>query len=102
MAAYTATISAHKTLVANTADSVTFSAAWTRIEIYNRDASAVIFARADGTVAVLSADGTYAIPPGARVQLGPTQTLGATAGAVTEAISLISSGTPAYSVTALG
>lgn len=102
MGSFTATLSAHKTLVANTADTITFSAPFTRLEVYNHDAALFVFVRADGTAAVLSADGTYCIGPGQRVVIGPTEVFGVTAGAVTEAVSLISSGTAAYSVTALG
>lgn len=107
MASYTAVISAHHTLVAATADTVTLSGEFngqqiTRAEVYNHDASAVIYCRADGTTAVAAADGTYSVGPGMARSIPVSQTLSATAGASTEAITLISAGTPAYSVTALG
>lgn len=107
MASYTAVISSHHTLVAATVDTVTLSGEFsgqqiTRVEVYNHDASAVIYCRADGTAAVSAADGTYSVGPGMARQIPASQVLGATADSSTTAISLISAGTPAYSVTALG
>lgn len=107
MASYTAVLSTHHTLTAATVDTVTLSGLLqgmpiTRVEIYNHDATAVIYCRADGTTTVSAADGTYSVGPGMARIIPVSYVLGATAGAATEVITLISAGTPAYSVTAVG
>lgn len=107
MASYTAVLSAHHTLVAATLDTVTLSGTFSgspigRVEVYNHDATAVIYCRADGTAAVSAADGTFSVGPGMARIISTTQNLTGTAASATEAVTLISAGTPAYSVTAVG
>lgn len=96
MASYsvtTGTRSAHaKLLVANTADTVTFADNVYYVEILS-DGAAAMYVRADGTAAVVAAAGTVVLPAGV-VSRYVLRTNG-------NVVSLISSGAPTYSVTAL-
>jgi hypothetical protein len=54
---------ASQTLVAATADSVTFTADFRYVQIYNKDAAALIYATTDGSVPVAGADNTFVVLP---------------------------------------
>lgn len=91
MASYSVSLSKHATLVAATADSVTFTIHRSSVEVKNWDASAVIYFTVDGTTPVSAADNMYRVGPGE----GLVVALAASA----QVVKLISAGTPAYSVT---
>lgn len=89
MAAIALANSKTATLVANTADTITPNApAPCRVEIANNDATAVIWMRMDGTPATVAGDDCQIIPAG--TQFTPP--------GMPNTISLISSGTPQYTV----
>lgn len=90
--------STHQTLVAATADTVNIPLGYPRYEVYSHVSNtATIWYRADGTTAVAGADGTFILEPGQSLILSnPKQ------GGKTVALSLISAGTPSYSVTGVG
>jgi hypothetical protein len=94
MPSYTVKRSKHATLVANTADTVTLTSRPKSIELRNFSSIAVIYYRVDGTVPTVSGDDTY--------RLGPNGTLEVDLPRDVEPpqVGLISSATPAYSVTA--
>lgn len=65
MAAVTATDRTHHgTLVAGSADKVTFPLNYRSVTVRNRATSGVLYARVDGVDAVVGADGTFAVPAG--------------------------------------
>jgi hypothetical protein len=86
--------SKHATLVANTVDTVPFSTKPKSIEVRNRDASAFIFFRTDGTAPTVNGDDTDLLGPGERLEVDATNI-------EPPQVQLISSGTPAYSVRAI-
>lgn len=93
MAAVAGIRSAHATLVAATADTVTLSGGANRTaEIVNHGSDAIYF-RADGTTAVSEADENEVVIGGERLSIRlPSD----------GAISVISAGTPVYSVIVTG
>jgi hypothetical protein len=95
MASCTVKRSKHATLVADTADTVTLTSRPISVELRNFSTTAVIFYRLDGIAATVSGDDTY--------RLGPEETLEVDLPRDVESpqVSLISSGTPVYSVTAI-
>ena len=95
MATYTVRRSKHATLVANTVDTVKFSTKPKTIEVRNLDSTAVIFFRSDGDVPTVSGDDTDRLSPGERLEIDGTSV-------DPPQVQLISSGTPAYSVRAVG
>jgi hypothetical protein len=91
----------HGTLVAATADNVTFPLNYRWVTVVNRGTTD-IFVRIDGVTAVGGADGTFAVAANTSAVLPnllppdePAQGYGANT-----VVSLISSGTPAYSLEA--
>lgn len=68
MASYSDAASAHKTLSGTTADSVTITGG-VRLVVINRDVSAPLYVRGDGTTAVAEAGGTRYVGPGAWVEI---------------------------------
>ena len=91
MAAYTVNHSKSATLVANTADTVTFRSVWSQIEIINRGTD-YLYARFDGTAATVAGDDCDVVMPGTAAVFTPPPN------AVTVA-SLISASATAYSAT---
>ena len=95
MANYTVNRSKYATLAANTADKVIFTSRPKSVELRNFSSTAVIFCRIDDTSPTVSGDDTYRLGPNETVEIDflnwvePPQ------------VGLISSGTPAYSVTAI-
>jgi len=85
-------VAKHATLVASTVDTVTFDPDPEYVEVASRDGAAEIYFTTDGSTPTVGGQNCYVVPafPSAR-----TARHGATGGAV----KLISSGTPAYSVT---
>jgi hypothetical protein len=93
MAAVAGITSAHATLVADTADTVTLSGASFRPgEIVNHGTDAIYF-RLDGTTAVGLADETEVVLGGERLSLRFPEN---------GALSVVSAGTPVYSVIVTG
>jgi hypothetical protein len=100
MATYSAAIAVHETLVANTADTVTFSRQWTQVEILNKDSVNSIYFRVDGGSLTVAGADCLVVLPGNALVVSPTPALqGASAGSVIETVQLISTGSPAYAVT---
>lgn len=65
MTSYTGVVrSKHATLVANTADLVTFAAGNTTVLVQNRSTSGYLFARPGATAPTVAGDDCYAIGPG--------------------------------------
>lgn len=81
----------HKTLVASTVDTVTFSRDCDRVEIINRDGAAELYFTTDGTTPTALGNNTLMLP----AAIGSYTT---TAVGGLSVVKLISSGTPAYSV----
>ena len=95
MASYTVTTSKHATLVASTVDTVTLGADFAMVEIQNRDATTLeIYATVNGATPTVAGDGTLVLRP------GQVRTVDV-AGTGPTTVRLISSGTPAYSVTGI-
>lgn len=93
MAAVAGVRAAHATLVADTADTVTLSGgAKKRAEIVNQGTDAIYF-RTDGTTAVGLADENEVVLGGERLSIFLPDS---------GAVSVISSGTPTYSVIVTG
>jgi len=80
------------TLAASTEAAVTFSTAHRLVTVVNLSPTDIIWARADGTEATAAGDDCYAVLPEQSYELETNDSEGPTA------VSLISSGTPAYSV----
>jgi hypothetical protein len=97
MATYTALRITHQTLTANTVDTVTLNSGYSAIEVFNRDASGVIYARNDGTDPVVGAAECYIIPAGQALNIPSPGSSWPTL--ATEGIKLISTVACAYSVT---
>lgn len=101
MATYSDARSVHHTLAASTTDTVTLTGAWRQVMVTNRSGSAEIYVTVDGTTPTVGGNSTYVLPAavGSRVftiSATPLNPRGnATASSVT---TLISSGTPTYSV----
>jgi hypothetical protein len=95
MASGNAEFAYHSTLAAATADTVTLSAHFEVIRIINRSGAAEIYLTTDGTAVVGGAVNTFVVPAvaGATVLVPDRQ---GDANSVT--VSLISSGSPTYSV----
>jgi hypothetical protein len=74
---------------------VTLTSRPTSIELRNFSTSAVIFYRVDGVAATVSGDDTYRLGPEEALQVDLPRDI------EPPQVSLISSGTPAYSVTAI-
>jgi hypothetical protein len=81
----------HKTLVASTVDTVTFSKDCDRVEIVNRDGAAELYFTTDGTSPTVGGNNALVLP----AAMGSYVT---TAVGGLSVVKLISSGTPAYSV----
>lgn len=95
MAEVTVRTSHHGTLVASTVDTVKFTTRPRAVELRNFSTTAVIYCRVDGTAPTVAGDDTY--------RLGSEETLQVDLIKWVEPpqVQLISSGTPAYSVTAI-
>jgi len=95
MATYTVKSSKHATLVASTIDTVKFSTRPRAVEIRNLNSTALIYFTVDGSAPTVGGDDTY--------RLSPNETLQVDIGNWVEPpqVQLISSGTPAYDVTAI-
>ena len=89
MAVYSVQTAKHATLVAATVDTVTFTAGGTGLRIRNRGTVGDIYFRFDGTAAVSVADDNYFVGPGESLTVDQKNV---------PSVSLISAGTPAYSV----
>jgi hypothetical protein len=68
MASYTPAVSCHKTLTATTADTVTLSQAFAKVEVVNRDTADLIYvtygaSAGDAATPVAEADGTLVVMP---------------------------------------
>lgn len=64
MTAYTGVVrSASQALGAAAADSVTFTSDFRYVQIYNKDAAALIYATTDGSVPAVGADNTFVVLP---------------------------------------
>lgn len=83
----------HGTLSAATKATVTLDVKWKEVLVQNRGATGDIFFTTTGVDPVVSADDTYVVPPGQSLQVR-----NARSNSICE-VELISSGTPAYSVT---
>lgn len=81
------------TLVGSTADSVTING-WQYWVVINQDSTNTISCRADGVVAVVDADGTWPVLPGSQVTIPTTWDKNG----IVVPLSLVSAGTPKYSV----
>lgn len=86
---------AHGTLTASTVASVNLTHDWKKVEVYNRGTTA-IYARGDGTNPTVGGDDCDYVGPG-EIVVVPTPLTSHTADPVE--VKLISSGTPAYTVT---
>jgi hypothetical protein len=94
MATYTMTQPVEtRTLVAATADTATMAGGFSAVLVFNQDATAYIYVRADGTAAVSAGAGSYPVPPGKSTRVPLVQ-----AAASTPTVSIISSATPTYSI----
>ena len=94
MANYSGAKSVHsKTLVANTADTVTLTADFGEVRVVNLDGAASIYFTVDGAAATVAGDGTLVLPAAlaSRVERAKVDR-------ANTVVSLISSGTPKYSV----
>lgn len=91
---YTVRRSKHETLTSNTVDVVKFSTKPKSVEVRNRDATATIFFRTDGTAPTVNGDDTDILLPGERLEVDA-------ANVDPPQVQLISSATPAYSVRAI-
>lgn len=96
MASYSSKLAVHETLAAGVADTVQITGGFNELEVFNHDAAALIYFRVDGTAAVAAANDTYVVAPGQGLVVPASVTYAGTLQA-----SLISAGTPAYSVTGL-
>lgn len=82
-----------KTLVAGTPDSVTFADDCDQVEVLS-DGTAAVYFTVDGSTAVVSGNGCYKLPAGpVSAEKVDVPTAGGTV------VSLVSAGTPTYSVT---
>lgn len=93
MASYTVARAKHATLVASTADTVTFSTVPQYVEVVNHDAAAFLYVRTDGVAPTDAGDDNYVVNPNGGLILP----LGA------GTVKVLGSGTttPKYSVTAV-
>ena len=91
MASYSVARSKHATLVAATADDVTFTTVRTSCEVKNRGTAGDIYFTVNGDAPVSAADDTFYV--------GPGESLVVAMSASAQVVKLISAGTPAYSVT---
>lgn len=91
MASYTVERAKTATLVASTADTVTFEHGYPRIEVVHQGSSGVVYVRTDGTAATVAGDDCYVVMPGDAVYVptGPTPA----------EISVISASAVTYTVT---
>jgi hypothetical protein len=97
MANYTAPRAVHNTLTAATVDTITLSSQYNRVEILNRSASGDIFITVDGSTPTVGGNDTYVVPAtGVGTFVNPNWT---NEPPISTVVKLISSGTPAYSVT---
>lgn len=97
MANYSAWQSVHKTLVADTPDTVTLTnAAWIAVEVMNRHATAWLWFTVDGSTPAVEGDDTYPVPPMSSVVVGDVSVATATV------VNVVSDGAAAYSVTGSG
>lgn len=90
MANYNVSLAKHATLVAATADSVTFTVPRSSVEVKNRGTSGDIYFTVNGDTPVSAADNTYFV--------GPGEGLVVALASASQVVKLISAGTPAYSV----
>lgn len=90
MASYAGVLrSRHKTLVAATADTVTFASSPSNVEVKNRGSGTIYF-RTDGTAATVEGDDTFVVAAGESLVVPGGSTVG---------VSLISAAADPYSVT---
>ena len=101
MATYSPVKSTHQTLVGSTADTVNLLQRWDGIEVSNRG-SVPIYLTWNGTTATVAGDNTDIIEAGVTKEFVPpfltANNMPFTSGNPAHTLSLISSGTPAYSV----
>jgi hypothetical protein len=74
MAAYTPTVSCHKTTSGTTADTVTIGQGFAKVEVVNRDTTDFLYVTygsetGNAATPVAEADGTLVIPPGGVLEL---------------------------------
>ena len=93
MASYSAVRAAHATLVATTVDTVTLTGSYARVEVRNRS-TGDIFLTLDGSTPTVAGNETLVVPANS---VGSFPNVAGISAPVT--VKLISSGTPAYSVT---
>lgn len=87
----------HATLTAGTVTTITLDDPARRVEIINVDGAAAVYVTVDGSTPAVAAAGCWVLPGSInRMVLGP-----ATGGGI-KIVKLISSGTPAVSVGAIG
>lgn len=94
MTTATVAVAKHLTLAASVVDSITFSGNPKTVEVCNRDGAAAIYFTVDGSVPTVGGDDCFVVAAAA----GAALSVDASATAAT-VVKLISSGTPAYSVT---
>lgn len=95
MASATVAVAKHLTLAASTVDAITFSSNPKTVEVCNRDGAAAIYFTVNGVDPTVGGDDCFVVAAAAGAALAvdaPTTTA--------TVVKLISSGTPAYSVTA--
>jgi hypothetical protein len=83
----------HRTLTANTVETVDLDGNYDRIEVLNRDGSSEVFFTTDGTNPGIATDGCHVLP----AAIGAVEVADQTSGA-NSVVKLISAGSPAISV----
>ena len=91
MASYSVARSKHATLAAATVDSVTLTANYSSVEVMNRGTAGDVYFTVDGSTPVSGADDTFVVVPGGSLAVASSSS--------SDVVKLISSGTPAYTVT---
>lgn len=95
MATYTMTTPAEThTLVASTADTATLQGGNAGVMVWNHDLTTLLWARGDGTAAVASGAGSYPVFPRSVLTIPLVYGQAGTS----PTVSLISTGTPTYTV----
>lgn len=100
MASYSEAVSKTATLVAATADTVTLTGPYRKIQVINHDSTARISCRLGGTaVAAADEDDSYPVLPGGTTTLYDAADVGSSGSIAADAVvTLISAGTPTYTV----